>query len=208
VASNNSNVYAAEPLVTGSCLVAPLGTVGPTDAKAAPGVAFIDLGHVGEDGFTETMDRTVDKKKNFGGKTVKILQTEYVHTFKFILLESLKAEVLKAIYGEDNVTVTAATELVGAAVHIKKTAKKLPKQCWLIDTTDTELEAFYRNHIPIGQITTVSDIKIVHTDTISYEVELEAFEDADGTYVHTYTDDGQKVAAPPDGNGTRQKVAA
>ena len=113
-----------EPLVTGSCLVAPLGTVGPTDATTAPGAAFIDLGHVGRDGFTETMDRTVDKKKNFGGKTVKILQTGYVHTFKFILLESLKAEVLKAVYGADNVEVTPATDLVGGTVHIKKTSEE------------------------------------------------------------------------------------
>jgi hypothetical protein len=197
MASDVKNVYAAEPLVTGSALVAPLGTVGPTTATEDLDPGYIDLGHVGEDGFTETQERTTDKKKNFGGKTVKVLQTDYVHTFKFILLESLKAEVLKAVYGESNVTVIPSDGITGGQVHIKKNPKKLPKQSWVIDTTDTELEAFYRNHIPIGQITTVSDVKIVHTDTISYEVELEAFEDADGTYVHTYTDDGIVVADLP-----------
>lgn len=207
MASDVKNVYAAEPLATGSARVAPLGTLGPIDAVADLDPLYVDLGHVGEDGFTETMDRTIDKKKNFGGKTVKILQTEYVHTFKFILLESLRAEVLKAVYGESNVTVTPATALTGAQVHITKNAKKLPKQSWVIDTTDSELQAFYRNHVPIGQITTVSDIKIVHTDTIAYEVELEAFEDVDGTYVHTWTDDGQKTITDP-GNGARSKVAA
>lgn len=191
MSSNNKNVYASEPLATGSLLVAPLGTAGPTTATIAPNVAFIDLGHIGEAGFIETTDRKIDKKKNFGGKTVKILQTDYTHTFKFTFLESLRADVLKAVYGEDNVTVTAATALHGTQVEIKKNAKKLPKKTWIIDTTDSELEAFYRSYIPEGQIMTLSDVKVVHTDTIEYEVELEAFQDASGNHVYTYTDDGQ-----------------
>lgn len=191
MAADAKNVYAAEPLATGSCLVAPLGTAGPTSATSALNVAFVDLGHIGEDGFTETTDRSVDKKKNFGGSTVKVLQTDYTHTFKFVLLESLNADVLKAVYGADNVTVTAANGAHGAQVAITKNAKKLPKQSWVIDTTDSELDAFYRNYIPEGQIITVGDVTVVHTDTIMYEVELEAFPDASGNNVYTYTDDGQ-----------------
>jgi hypothetical protein len=193
--ANNANVYAAEPLATGSALVAPLGTPGPTSASSALNVAFVDLGHVGEDGFTETTDRSVDKKKNFGGKTVKILQTDYTHTFSFVLLESLNADVLKAIYGEDNVVITAANGVHGKQIAIKKNAKKLPHMSWVIDTTDSELDAFYRNYIPDGQITSVGDVTIVHTDTIQYEVTLEAFADASGNHVYTYTDDGQTTGS-------------
>jgi len=191
MAADDKNIYAAEPLATGSCLVAPLGTPGPTSATSALNVAFIDLGNIGEDGFTETTDRSVDKKKNFGGRTVKILQTDYTHTFSFVLLESLNADVLKAVYGEDNVTVTPANGSHGAQVAIKKNSKKLPRQSWVIDTTDSELDAFYRNYIPEGQIITVGDVVVVHTDTIMYEVEMEAFADASGNHVYTYTDDGQ-----------------
>jgi hypothetical protein len=191
MASDVKNVYAAEPLATGSCLVAPLGTPGPTSATDPLDAAFVDLGHIGEDGFTETQERSVDKKKNFGGATVKILQTDYVHTFKFVLLESLNADVLKAVYGEANVTITAANGTHGTQVEVHKNPRKLPKLTWVIDTTDSELDAFYRNFIPVGQIITVSDVVIVHTDTIEYEVELEAFADDTGNHVYTYTDDGQ-----------------
>jgi hypothetical protein len=209
MASNNANVYAAEPLSTGSALVAPLGTPQPTDAKTPLDAAFIDLGNIGEDGFTETMERTTDKKKNFGGKTVKVLQTDYVHTFKFVLLESLSADVLKAVYGADNVEITEATLTEGAQVHIHKTAKKLPKQSWVIDTTDSELDAYYRQYIAIGQIITVADVKIVHTDTIMYEVELEVFETPEGDYVQTWTDDGRpNPEALPLKNGKRTPVGA
>lgn len=191
MASSNKNVYAAEPLATGSCLVAPLGTTGPTSAVDALNVAFVDLGHIGEDGFTETTDRSIEKKKNFGGSTVKILQVDYTHTFKFVLLESLKAEVLKAVYGADNVTVTPANATHGTQIAVKKNPKKMPHLSWVIDTTDTELDAFYRNYIPDGQLITVGDVVVVHTDTIMYEVEIEAFADASGNHVYTYTDDGQ-----------------
>jgi len=194
MASNANHVYAAEPLTTGSLLVAPLGTSAPTDAVSALTGPWVDLGYIGEDGFTETIDRSIEKKKAFGGDTVKILQTDYAHTFSFTLLESLNANVLKAVYGEDNVTVTPANGSHGVQIKVNKNARKLKKMSWVIDTTDTELDAFYRNYIPIGQITSVGDVTIVHTDTIMYEVELEAFPNADGNYVITFTDDGQKTS--------------
>jgi hypothetical protein len=193
MASNNLNVYAGEPLATGTCLVAPLDTDGPTDAVEALDAAFLDLGHIGEDGFTETVDRSIEKKKNWGGSTVKTLQTDFTITIKFKLLESLNATVLKTIWGEDNVVVTAASDTAGERVYVKKTKKKLPKLSWVIDSTDTELEAYYRNYIPIGQLITLGDVVIVHSDTIEYDVELEVFEDLTGVHIHTWTDNGQKT---------------
>ena len=185
-------IYAAEPLATGSLYVAPLGTAKPANVSTAMTTPWIGLGHNGEDGFTETQDRTIYKKKNFGDATVKILQTDYVHTFRFTLLESLNAEVLKVVYGANNVTVTAAVPgAAGNRIEVKKNPIKLPKLTWCIDTTDSELHAFYRNYVPLGQVTTVSDVTIVHTDTIAYELEIEAFPDTSGNHVYLLTDDGK-----------------
>ena len=195
MASDVKNVYAAEPLATGSCLVAPLGTTLPTSASDALDEDFVDLGYVGEDGFTETMERNTEEKKAFGGDTVKVLQTEYNHSFQFVLLESLNADVLKAVYGADNVTVTPANGTHGVQVAIKKNAKKLPHMSWVIDTTDSELGGRYRNVIPDGQITEVSDVTIVHSDTISYEITVKCFKNSAGDYVYTYTDDGQAIGS-------------
>ena len=187
------NVYAAEPLATGGLYVSPLGTPKPSSITTALDDPWIGLGHVGEDGVTETQDRTIDKKKNWGGATVKILQTDYVHTFKFVLLESLNAEVLKVVYGENNVTITAATSGHGNQIEVTKNPRKLPKLTWCVDSTDSELDAFYRNYVPIGQVMTVGDVKIVHTDTIEYSLEMEAFPDASGQHVYLLTDDGQST---------------
>ncbi|WP_396909508.1 hypothetical protein [Mycolicibacterium sp.] len=195
MASDVKNVYAAEPLATGSVLVAPLGTALPTSAVATLDEDFVDLGYVGEDGFTETAERNTDEKKAFGGDTVKVLQTEYNHSFQFVLLESLNADVLKAVYGASNVTVTPADATHGVQISVKKNAKKLPHMSWVIDTTDSELNARYRNVIPDGQITELGDVTIVHSDTIAYEVTVKCFKNGSGDYVYTYADNGQVVGS-------------
>jgi len=176
------NVYAAEPLAAGGLWVAPLATPKPATAITALASPWIGLGHIGEDGVTESQDRSIKKKKNWGGATVKILQTDYESHFKFTFLESLNAEVLKQVYGTDNVT------LSGDTITVTKNKNKLDKATWCIDSVDSELNSRYRNYIPIGQIMTVGDVKLVHTDTIEYTVDLEAFPDSTGNHVYLMTD--------------------
>lgn len=187
---NTQNVYAAEPSATGAAFVAPLGTALPTAVDTPLNAAFVSLGYVGEDGITETTDRSTDEKKDMGMDVVKVLQTDYSHEFSFVLLESLNANVLKAIYGADNVTVTPANSTHGNQVSVKKTSKKLPKQAWVFDTIDSELGAKYRNVVAQGQVTSVGDVVLSAGDTIEYEVTLKVFKGDDGAHVRTYTDDG------------------
>ena len=191
MANTLSNIYTAEPLATGVVFVAPLGTVGPTSAVSALLPAFVDLGYTGVDGFTEKNDRKTDLKRSFGGAVVKVIQTEYSASLEFTLMESLSANVLKAIFGVSNVTVTAATALHGTQVKVLKNSKKLPHQSWVIDTWDDEVGSHYRNYVADGKITTVSDIKVVHTDVIEYKVTLECFATTAGNdNIVTFTDDG------------------
>lgn len=192
MAEEVGNVYAAEPSASGAAFVAPLGTALPTAVDTPLDGAFVGLGYVGEDGITETSERTTDEKKDMGGRIVKVLQTEYNHSFKFVLLESINADVLKAIYGENNVTVTPANASHGTQIKVRKTSKKLPHQTWVFDTVDSELSAKYRNCVADGQIVSVGDVVLASKDTIEYEVELKVFEDSNGDYVTTYTDDGRK----------------
>lgn len=187
-----SNVYAAAPLITGSLRVAPLDTPAPTDATSDLDAAFVDLGYIGANGFTESLERRTDRKRAFGGRVVKVTQSEFNASLKLVLLETLRAEALKAVYGAANVTVTEATSEHGAQIEVHKNGIKLPHLSWVMDTADEELSASYRSYIPDGQVTTVDDVKIVHTDTIEYGITIECFEDASGNNIYTYTDDGQK----------------
>lgn len=191
MSSTISNIYTAEPLATGVCFVAPLGSPAPTSAVSTLDVSYVDLGYTGTEGFNEKNDRRTDLKRSFGGKVVKVIQSEYNASLEFTLMESLNANVLKAVFGTSNVTVTAATTLHGTQVKVMKNSKKLPHQSWVIDTWDDELNAHYRNYVADGKITTVGDIKVVHTDVIEYKITVEAFETVAGQdNIVTFTDDG------------------
>ncbi|MCA1841344.1 MAG: hypothetical protein LC723_13650 [Actinobacteria bacterium] len=179
MASSTANVFAAQPAVTGTLKRAPVGTALPTDAWTAPVVAFKDQGYIGEDGFEQAEDRSTDKKKAFGGSVVKVLQTDYSVTIKFTFLESLNAEVLKSIYGTDNVTVDGDGQII-----VKKNKKQSPHAAWVIDVFDGD--ALNRTTIANGQINNVDNIKKVHTDVISYTVTMECFEDVNGDNLLEY----------------------
>ncbi|GAA5096852.1 hypothetical protein [Nocardia iowensis] len=184
MASTVANIYAAMPRATGSLLRAPLGTTGPSSATSDLAPAFLDHGYIGEDGYTLAESRDVDKKKAFGGSTVKILQTDYTLTAQFAFLESTNALVLRAVYGDDNVTVT------GNSIAVRHNKRQLPHSSWIIDTLDSDV-ALRRIWIPDGQISTVDDVQIVHTETIAYTVTVECFEDADGTPLYEWVHKGR-----------------
>lgn len=200
--ANVDNVYAAEPTIAGSIFVAARGTPAPAEADDPAGAtaeldaAFISLGDVGEKGFTEKTDRKIDRKRNFGGKVVKVLQTEFGKSYDLVFLESLNAEVLKAIYGEKNVTTEPANSTHGVQIVTRKNARRLPHLSWVVDTIDSSLgsdedhPARYREYIPDGQIVDTGDVNIVHTDTIEYRVTIEAFEH-ENNHVISWSDDGQ-----------------
>ncbi|WP_433661083.1 hypothetical protein ACQPW1_02065 [Nocardia sp. CA-128927] len=184
MASTVANIYAAMPRATGSLLRAPLGTPGPSSATSDLDPAFLDHGYIGEDGYTLAESRDVDKKKAFGGSTVKILQTDYSLTVQFAFLESINALVLRAVYGDENVTVT------GNSIAVRHNKRQLPHSSWIIDTLDSDI-ALRRIWIPDGQISTVDDVQIVHTETIAYTVTVEAFEDTDGTPLYEWVHKGR-----------------
>jgi hypothetical protein len=84
----------------------------------------------------------------------------------------------------------AANSQHGVIVQVKKNAKRLPHLSWVIDTIDTQLSAKYRTYVMDGQIFDTGEVKVVHTDTIEYKVQLEAFE-VDGNHAFSWSDNGQ-----------------
>lgn len=183
MASTAANVFAATPNVTGAVRNAPLGTTPPTDATTALPVGWIDLGYIGEDGVTETLTRDTEKKKAWGGATVKVLQTDFANTFQFAFMESINADVLKRVFGAANVVDDG-----DGNITVAKNKIQLPHESWCIDSKDGA--NLLRTYIPDGQITEIDDITRVHTDTIMYTVTIEGFEDEDGntSYDFIYND--------------------
>lgn len=175
-----SNVTAAKPKVGGSIFSAPLGTALPTDATTALNTAFKDLGFVSEDGVTNSDERSTDDIKSWGGEIVNTVQTEKKDTFKYTLIEALNIDVLKEVYGEDNVSGTLET-----GITIKSNASELPPHSIVIDTVLKD-NALKRIVLPNAKVTEVGEITYNHSDNVGYETTVTCYPDANGDTHHEY----------------------
>lgn len=188
------NVLSGKPLATGGVLMADLATAAPTDASTALDAAFKAAGYVGDSGLTETTDRSTDKVRAWGGDTVKVLQTEFAVTYAFTFLETLNSDVLKTVYGDDNVTTTPAGVSAGTLHAVKVNAEVLPHKAFVFDMRDGD--ARIRIYVPDGQITEVGEITYSDEEVAGYEVTVEAFRDPSlGANAIKYIDDGRPAAA-------------
>lgn len=187
------NVVAGKPLSTGGVLTGPLGTTLPTDESTALNAALKSAGYIGEDGLTETIGRDTDKVKAWGGDVVKVVQTEFSVSYKFVMIESLNEVVLEAVHGAANVTKTAATASAGNKYVVKLTADQLAHMVWVFEVKDGD--ARIRIVVEDGQITEVGDTVYADEEVVGYEVTVEAFlGSTTQAQAVKYIDDGQKTA--------------
>ena len=188
-----SAILTGSPITaTGGILSAPLTTTRPTDAVTALPAGFVKKGYVGEDGVTKTVDKTDEKIRAWGGATVKIVRQEHSVSYSWTFLESGNAEVLKALVGEENVTITPATTEHGNQIEVRETGQMVPRESWLMEMKDGDTAI--REYAPDGQLAYSGDVQFVHSNVISYTVTLEAFPDANGVKSYSWMDDGQKAA--------------
>lgn len=184
------NVVAGKPLATGGVLVAPTGTAAPVDETTALNASFKALGYVGEDGLTESTERSTDKVKAWGGDTVKVLQTDYAVTYQFTLIETLNTDVLKALYGSTNVATTAATASAGTKNAVKLNSETLPIQSFVFEVKDGNSRI--RIYVPKGQIIETGEVVYSDSEVVGHAVTVEAFYDATlGANAVKYINDGR-----------------
>lgn len=188
MANTASNVVAGVPLATGGILIGALTAAEPSSATSAL-TGFTAAGYIGEDGVTETNERSTDRIRAWGGDTVKVVQTEHNVSYQFTFLETLNADVLKAVYGEDNVTTTAATVSSGTLHEVQINSATLPHKSYVFEVKDGD--AKIRIYVPDGQITEVGDVTYSDSEVIGYQVTVECFPDELGAKAYKFLDDGK-----------------
>lgn len=167
---------------TGAIARAPLGTTLPTDASSALDQRFEELGLIGEDGVSLAQERSTDDIHAWGGSVVRKIQTEYSENFTFTLMESTKAEVLKAVYGADNVKVT------GKNIAITHNATPAEPAVYVITMKDGDM--LRRFVIPNGQLSVDGDTAYSHSDVIQYSASVGALNDEKGNSSYEYVSTG------------------
>src|SRR5690606_26686005 len=103
----------------------PIETTVPTDATTALPAGLTPLGLVGDEGVTVTREGSNEEIRAWGGQIVRVVKTESSQNVTLQFLESDKAEVLREVYGEDNVTVT------GTDISIRHTGEQLPSRVFV-----------------------------------------------------------------------------
>ena len=168
MANTQAYVSTGKPAIGGAIYRAPLGTALPANATDPLDNAFECLGYVSEDGLVNTNTASTETIKAWGGDVVAQPQTEKPDTFAATFIEAMNVAVLKATYGDDNVTGALTT-----GITVRANSKELPRSVWVCDQIlGGNLK---RIVIPRGQVTEVGDIEYKDDTVIGYPLTISAF---------------------------------
>ena len=179
--SNAKNVTAGSPKVGGEAYVAPLGTALPTDAKTDElDAAYKALGYLSEDGLVNSNSTSSETVPAWGGDVVLTTQKSKEDTFKFTMIEALTVDVLKAVYGDDNVTGTLET-----GITIKANSTPATEHVWVFNMI-LKNGAKKRIVLPMATLSALGDISYTDSTAVGYEVTLNAAPDSAGNTHYEY----------------------
>lgn len=186
MATDAKKVTTGKPMIGGAVHWAPLGTTLPTDAAAALGNTFVDMGYISEDGVTNNNEREVEEIKAWGGDVVLTTQTGKKDSFGMTFIESLNESVLKRVYGDKNVTGSLKDTLT-----VKSNSSELEAGVWVIDMVLND-GYIKRIIIPNGKVSEIGEISYTDSDVTGYECTITALPGTDGD---THKEFIQKKAA-------------
>lgn len=186
-----SKVFAASPsdlTTVGGLYVAPYGTELPDDVDAVLDAAFKNLGYISADGVSITIDSNTNPIEVWGGEEIGTLRDTYSIEYSMQLFQVLSPEVNAAIFGEDNVSTTAATSTAGNRMRVILNSK-LPPRCSLV------LDSFYENKAirqvaSLAQLSDLGDITLTHNAPLMFEPTFKVLKGTDGNHIVQYSDDG------------------
>ena len=161
----------------------------PADIDAAITAisAFSSSGYISEDGASLSTTKGVTPIREWNRASVRRILEDFDGTVSLSLIQ-LDEEGAKQAFGEDNVTVTAATSTHGTQLKIALGATLDEPQAWALRMKDGDARMLVL--VPNGQVTSGVDITFVANQAIQLPVTISANDDGTGHSIYIFTDDG------------------
>ena len=115
----------ADSGITGMFYHAAAGTALPTYPGETLGAGWSEVGAISEDGITFNPNWSFDKLKNWAKQIERMLPGDESGTVSAPIIATTE-ESFKTVFGESNVTVTAATATHGKLISVDFTASGMP----------------------------------------------------------------------------------
>lgn len=110
-ANNTENVSYGKFKSGGYFFVAPYGTALPTDNTTELNAAFLNMGFLGDDGIVFSNDSSTNTGYDANGDSIASSAGEVTKTMALTFRE-IKADTMKVVYGDGNVTDSGGTLVV------------------------------------------------------------------------------------------------
>lgn len=187
-ANSVQKVSAGKPNAAGGAYMGDLSDTLPTDSVTAIDAGLVKLGLISEDGLKAAGDRKVEAIKDWEGDIIAQLQTEHSSAFTFTVYQVFDADIQKLVFGDANVTVTAATSTSGTKITVVEDGAELPYKAFVFDMKNGTKTA--RFVLPNAQVSDVKENDHTAGALEGFEVTVTAFKDDAGKKVYRYLDDG------------------
>lgn len=193
---NSNDVYLLGPdqsKTTGAMKKGAIGATAPTDARTQLGNGWSDAaGYISENGITLNLNRSTSPLKDWGLNTVRVMATDFTTniTGEFLQMDEATANTL---FGEDNVSVTAATTTKPATLKLSIGPDMPEEHAFVFNMKDGDRRA--RIYVPNGQITQVGSPTFVPGAGNVWPFTLECYDDGTGHSVYMFFDNGQNASA-------------
>lgn len=175
-----NKVTTGKPRIAGGIYRAPSGVVLPSSATAKLSNYFKNLGYVSEDGVENENTAESEATVAWGGDRVLETQTEKPDTFKFTLIEATNTDVLKTVYGDENVTGN-----IDDGIAIVANSQEQEEHAFVIDMA-LKNNTMKRVVIPRGKVTEVGTVTYNNSDPVGYETTVSCMPDASGNTHYEY----------------------
>ena len=179
-----SMVSTGKPKVSGAVHFAPKGTPVPTSVNDTLDAAFVDLGYLSEDGVAVNQDNT--SIKAWGGDDVIVIKEESI---AINFLQSKDENVLKVVFGEDNVTVDGVT----GEITVKSTADYSQAGVFVFDMI-MRGNVPKRMVVPNGTISEVGSVTYKDKEAVIYPVTIQCNPDNSGSCHYEYIGASQEIS--------------